>query len=211
LPAVLEIENLGKTYRRLRCSVEALKDFSWACGSGIHGLIGQNGAGKTTLLRICAALLRPSIGAVSLDGRDIQKQPQHLKGRLGYVPQDFGVIPHWTVNEFLHFLLLSRDDKMTARERSREVDRVLDQVQMTEWRNQFMGALSGGMKRRIGIAQALFGNPTLLLLDEPTAGLDPDARMMFRTLLQELSLRSTIILSTHLIEDVIRMCKDAAF
>lgn len=205
---MLAIESVGKIYRTWRGRVEALKDFSWRCGPGIYGLIGQNGAGKTTLLRICAGLLSPTSGVVRLDGEDLRTRPEYLKDRLGYLPQEFGVIPHWTVEEFLHYLLLTRDDRMSGRERAREVDRVLELVQAGEWRKQYMGALSGGMRRRIGIAQALFKNPDLLLLDEPTAGLDPEARMVFRSLLQELGLRATILLSTHLIEDVIRMCHD---
>ncbi len=205
---MLEIKTLKKTYRKWGRAVEALKGVTWKCERGIYGILGHNGAGKTTLLRICAGLLSPTEGTVLLDGQNISVRPEYLKERLGYMPQEFGVIPHWTAEEFLEFLLLAREDKMDSRERRNEIQRVLNLVRVGEERKRVLWSLSGGMRRRVGIAQALLKSPSLLLLDEPTSGMDPEARVFFRSLLQEISLNSTILLSTHLVEDALRICRE---
>lgn len=175
---------------------------------GVLGLLGPNGAGKSTLMRILATVTRASEGRVLWDGTDIAKSPDPLRGVLGYLPQDFGVYPHLTAVEFLEYLAAAKGlDARTARQR---IDDLLSVVNLAEARKRPLGGFSGGMKQRVGIAQALLNDPQLLIVDEPTAGLDPEERVRFRNLLSELSGERIVILSTHIVSDVEAVATDIA-
>jgi ABC-2 type transport system ATP-binding protein len=193
----LVIENLSKRYRR---DVWGLQDFSLAIHTGVFGLLGPNGAGKTTLMNILATITRPTQGKVSWDGLDIFQQPNLLRENLGYLPQDFGVYPNLNPVEFLEYLAALKG--LSGRKARRRIDELLQLVNLTEARARLLGGFSGGMKQRVGIAQALLNDPKLLIVDEPTAGLDPEERVRFRNLLANLSGERVIILSTHIVSDV---------
>jgi ABC-2 type transport system ATP-binding protein len=197
-PAVkLTIERVSKRYRG---KVWGLRDFSLEVGLGVLGLIGPNGAGKTTLMRILATVTRPTAGAVSWNGADIVRNPDALRSQLGYLPQDFGIYPNLNALEFLEYLAAVRGlSGKAARDR---IDELLEVVNLAEVRKRPLGTYSGGMKQRIGIAQALLNDPKLLIVDEPTAGLDPEERVRFRNLLSELSGQRIVILSTHIVSDI---------
>lgn len=192
----LTIENLSKRYGQHW----ALRQLSLRCGPGMLGLVGPNGAGKTTLMRMIATLLTPTEGTILWNGQDIRTHGEALRQVLGYLPQDFGVYPEFTGRQFLRYLAA-----MKGLPRSlvhRRVDEVLEMVQMEQVANRKLPTYSGGMKQRIGIAQALLNDPELLIVDEPTVGLDPAERVRFRTLLASLTSNRIIILSTHIISDV---------
>ncbi len=205
---MIEIKALTKTYQR---EVQALRGVSLDIGAGMFGLLGPNGAGKTTLMRVIAGLLRPSSGSVRVLGEDITTQHGKLavKRQLGYLPQELGLYPNLTGREFLDYIgvLKGISDK---HERARQVTEVLELVRLTDEAVRRLKTYSGGMKRRIGIAQALLGYPKLLIVDEPTAGLDPEERVRFRNMLADIATRSTVILSTHVIEDISHSCNDLA-
>jgi ABC-type multidrug transport system ATPase subunit len=193
----LEIRNVGKLYQG---RVRALDDFSLEVGPGILGLLGPNGAGKSTLMRILATITRPSSGSVTWDGEDIVTRPEFLRAVLGYLPQDFGVYPHLNAIEFLEYLAaVKRVPGAVARKR---IPELLALVNLVEARKRPLGTYSGGMKQRVGIAQALLNDPRLLIVDEPTVGLDPAERLRFRTLLGELARDRVVILSTHIVSDI---------
>jgi ABC-2 type transport system ATP-binding protein len=193
----LTIHGISKSYRR---GVWALDDFNLQIGPGILGLLGPNGAGKSTLMRILATITRPTRGHVTWDGIDLATYPDRLRAVLGYLPQDFGVYPNLNAVEFLEYLAAIRGvDRRTTR---RRIPALLELVNLTEASRQPLGSYSGGMKQRVGIAQALLNDPRLLIVDEPTAGLDPEERVRFRNLLSELSSQRVIILSTHIVSDV---------
>jgi ABC-type multidrug transport system ATPase subunit len=198
MPAVqLVIEGVSKRYGR---EVWALRDFSLTLGPGVLGLLGPNGAGKSTLMRILATITRPTAGRVLWDGGDIATRPHLLREVLGYLPQDFGVYPNLSATEFLEYLAATRGlDARAARQR---IDQLLALVNLTEVRRRPLGGFSGGMRQRVGIAQALLNDPRLLIVDEPTAGLDPEERVRFRNLLGDLSGDRVVILSTHIVSDV---------
>ena len=178
----------------------AVSDLSLDLGPGIMGLLGPNGAGKSTLMRILATLAKPSAGKVSWNGVDIARDPDALRTGLGYLPQDFGVYPALTAREFLAFLAAVKGlSGATARER---VDSCLGQVGLSDAADRRLGEFSGGMRQRVGIAQALLNDPTLLIVDEPTVGLDPEERLRFRHLLTELAGQRLVILSTHIVSDI---------
>lgn len=201
----LEITNLTKSYRG---GVTALKDFSLDIGPGVLGLLGPNGAGKSTLMNILATVTRPSQGSVKWNGVDIAQQPNALRATLGYLPQDFGVYPNLNPVEFLEYLAAVKGiGAAAARQR---INDLLDLVNLTEARKRPLGGFSGGMKQRVGIAQALLNDPKLLIVDEPTAGLDPEERVRFRNLLSELSGERIVILSTHIVSDVEATATDIA-
>jgi len=204
---MIEIKALTKSYR----DVQALRGVSLEIGAGMFGLLGPNGAGKTTLMRVIAGLLRPSSGSVRVFGEDITTQHGKLavKRQLGYLPQELGLYPNLTGHEFLDYIgvLKGISDK---HERARQVAEVLEVVRLTDEAARRLKTYSGGMKRRIGIAQALLGYPKLLIVDEPTAGLDPEERVRFRNLLADMAARCTVILSTHVIEDISHSCNDLA-
>ncbi|MBK8032819.1 MAG: ABC transporter ATP-binding protein [Chloroflexi bacterium] len=205
---MIEIENLSKTYRG---GVKALSNLTLTVATGMFGLVGPNGAGKTTLMRILAGLLRPSAGRVTAFGHDLATyNGRHaLKMNLGYLPQELGLYPNLTAYEFLDYMAILKGITDT-RERQHQTEELLEKVRLTAEAKRRLKTYSGGMKRRIGIAQALLGNPRLLIVDEPTAGLDPEERVRFRNLLADMALERTIILSTHIVEDISQSCNDLA-
>jgi ABC-type multidrug transport system ATPase subunit len=193
----LSIEHVGKTYRG---GVRGLDDFSLELSPGVLGLLGPNGAGKSTLMRILATITRPTNGRVRWNGADIAKSPDRLRAELGYLPQDFGVYPNLSAQEFLEYIAAAKGiDRASSR---RRIDELLVLVNLADARKRPLGGFSGGMRQRVGIAQALLNDPKLLIVDEPTAGLDPEERVRFRNLLSDLSGERIVILSTHIVSDV---------
>jgi len=193
----LAIENVGKEYRGGNW---ALKGFTLQLGPGVLGLLGPNGAGKSTLMRILATIAQPSEGRVSWCDTDIVREPDALRAVLGYLPQDFGVYPNLNAQEFLAYIAAAKG--LTASIAKTHIDELLQLVNLVDARKRPLGGFSGGMRQRVGIAQALLNDPKLLIVDEPTAGLDPEERVRFRNLLSELSGERIIILSTHIVSDV---------
>jgi len=192
----LTIAGIGKQYGENW----ALKDFSLTLSPGVLGLLGPNGAGKSTLMRILATITQPSEGHATWNGKDIVREPDALRTMLGYLPQDFGVYPNLNAQEFLEYIAAAKGlDARTAKQR---IDELLQLVNLVDARKRPLGGFSGGMRQRVGIAQALLNDPKLLIVDEPTAGLDPEERVRFRNLLSELSGERIIILSTHIVSDV---------
>jgi len=203
----IEIRGLNKIYPN---GNHALKDINLEFGTGMFGLLGPNGAGKSTLMRILVTLMKPTSGIVLVDGKDIQKHRKELRSMLGYLPQDFRFFTSLKTWEFLDYSG-SLAGMRNKRERLAEVDRLLDQVGLLEVRDRQANRLSGGMKRRLGIAQALIGSPRIIIVDEPTTGLDPDERIRFRNILSQLSQHDvTIILSTHIVGDISSTCQGMA-
>ncbi len=203
--ASLVIDRVGQRYERNRW---ALREVSLRLESGVLGLVGPNGAGKTTLLRILATLLVPTTGHVSWDGQDILRQPQDLRRTLGYLPQEFGVYPQLTARAFLRYI--GELKGLRGAVLRRRVEAVLEMVRLREDGDRRLRTYSGGMVRRIGIAQALLSEPRLLVLDEPTVGLDPAERIHFRETLASLGGERLVVLSTHIIADVEAMATDLA-
>ncbi len=193
----LVIESLGKQYPGRGW---ALEGFSLTLTPGVTGLLGPNGAGKSTLMRILATVSRPSTGRVLWNGVDLAKQPDALRATLGYLPQDFGVYPQLSPLEFLDYIAAAKGlEPRSARQR---IDQLLELVNLTDARDRALGGFSGGMRQRVGIAQALLNDPQVLIVDEPTAGLDPEERVRFRNLLGDLSGERIVLLSTHIVSDV---------
>jgi ABC-2 type transport system ATP-binding protein len=193
----LSISHLGKQYRR---DFWGLRDMTLELEPGVVGLLGPNGAGKSTLMRILATITRPTEGTVLWNDTDILKSPDTLRAVLGYLPQDFGIYPHLTGKEFLEYMAAIKGlDARTAR---RRIEELLVVVNLVDAAKRPLGGYSGGMKQRAGIAQALLNDPQLLIVDEPTAGLDPAERVRFRNLLSDLAGERIIILSTHIVSDV---------
>jgi ABC-type multidrug transport system ATPase subunit len=193
----LTIESVSKCYKG---DVWGLRDFSLELGPGVLGLLGPNGAGKSTLMRVLATTTKPTSGSASWNGHDIQRQPNIVRAALGYLPQDFGVYPNLNAVEFLEYIAAVKG--VPARDAKRRITELLALVNLGEARKRPLGGYSGGMKQRVGIAQALLNDPELLIVDEPTAGLDPEERVRFRNLLSELSGERIIILSTHIVSDI---------
>ena len=203
----IEIKGLNKTYSN---GNHALKDINLEFGTGMFGLLGPNGAGKSSLMKIIVTLMKPSSGVVLVDGKDIQNYRKELRSMLGYLPQDFRFFTSLKTWEFLDYSG-SLAGLKNKKERITEVDRLLDQVGLLEVRDRQANRLSGGMKRRLGIAQALIGNPKIIVVDEPTTGLDHDERIRFRNILSQLSQHDvTIILSTHIVGDISSTCQGMA-
>ncbi len=205
---MIQITNLTKTYPG---SVQALRGITLEIGPGLFGLVGPNGAGKTTLMRILAGLVQPSGGSAHVFGHNIATPAGKMavKTQLGYLPQELGLYPNLTATEFLDYIawLKGITGKKTRRQ---QVSEALAQVRLGNAANHRLKTYSGGMKRRVGIAQALLGNPTLIIVDEPTVGLDPEERVRLRNLLSDLATRCTVILSTHIIEDISQSCNALA-
>ena len=177
-------------------------------GTGVHGLLGPNGAGKTTFMRAVATVLRPAGGRLTLLGETVNGRfdLRGLRRQIGYLPQEFGYYRRFTVREFVEYIAWLKE--MPSRDVPGAVQRAIDRVGLTDRADDRMRTLSGGMVRRAGIAQALVNDPTVLLLDEPTAGLDPDQRLVFRALLRELAVDTCVVVATHLVEDVAAACTD---
>ncbi len=193
----LAIETLGKRYPGRGW---ALSEFTLTLTPGVTGLLGPNGAGKSTLMRILATVTKPSAGRVLWNGADLARDPDSLRETLGYLPQDFGVYPQLSALEFLDYIAAAKGlEPRTARAR---IDQLLELVNLTDARHRALGGFSGGMRQRVGIAQALLNDPSVLIVDEPTAGLDPEERVRFRNLLGELSGERIVLLSTHIVSDV---------
>ena len=206
---MIEVSQLTKTYAG---GVTALRGVDLRIeGAGMFGLLGPNGAGKTTFMRLLAGLLRPTSGTVRVGGHDLATPQgrQAAKAQLGYLPQELGLYPDLTAREFLDYVgILKGQTQPVARRR--QVGDLLELVRLAEVADRRLKTFSGGMKRRVGIAQALLGAPQLVMVDEPTAGLDPEERIRLRNLLGETARRCTVILSTHIVEDMSQTCNDLA-
>lgn len=202
----LKIYNVSKTYPN---GVAALKNVSLCIPHGMYGLLGPNGAGKSTLMRILATLQDPSEGTIHLGGIDMLNCKDEVRKTLGYLPQEFGLYPKATAENLLDYFAVLKGfpEKRSRRE---VVESLLKKVNLWEARRQKLGGYSGGMRQRFGIAVALLGNPKLLIVDEPTAGLDPTERVRFLNLLSELGENSVVLLSTHIVEDVSELCTNMA-
>ena len=199
----IEIRHLTKKYRN---GVTALDDISFQVGNGVFGLLGHNGAGKTTLMKALVTVLTPSAGTVRLCGFDTVKQGDEVRARVGYLPQELAMYPSLSVFDFVNYMA-----QLKGVRDKRAVQEVLEEVEMLEFSKRRIGQLSGGMKRRVGIAQALLGNPPILVVDEPTAGLDPEERVRLRGLLSRYAGEGrTVLLSTHIVEDVYQLCEELA-
>ncbi|WP_394694793.1 ABC transporter ATP-binding protein [Hyphobacterium sp.] len=199
---MLEIRNLSKTYGN---GVKALDDVSLSIPKGMFGLLGPNGAGKSTLMRTIATLQNADKGSIDFNGIDVLKHPAKLRSQLGYLPQDFGVYPRMSARAMLDHLAILKgisDNK----ERKRVVEGLLEQTNLAKVAKKAVASYSGGMRQRFGIAQALIGDPQLIIVDEPTAGLDPEERNRFHNLLSEIGENVVVILSTHIVEDVADLC-----
>jgi ABC-type multidrug transport system ATPase subunit len=203
---MLSIRNLSKTYGN---GVRALRDVSLDIPKGMFGLLGPNGAGKSTLMRTLATLQTPDSGAVTFDGIDVLKQPDLMRRQLGYLPQDFGVYPRVSAYAMLDHLAQLKG-LADATERRRQVTDMLVQTNLLYVSAKSLASFSGGMRQRWGIAQALLGDPKLLIVDEPTAGLDPEERNRFHNLLSEIGENVVVILSTHIVDDVADLCSSMA-
>jgi ABC-2 type transport system ATP-binding protein len=205
---MIQIENLSRQYRG---GVRALHDLTLNIGPGMFGLVGPNGAGKTTLMRILAGLLRPSSGRVRVFGHDLSTLGgrQAVRAILGYLPQDLGLYPGLNAIEFLDYMAVLKGMTDSAARRA-QITRLLEQVRLADVARRPLRTYSGGMKRRVGIAQALLGDPHLIIVDEPTAGLDPEERVRFRNLLAEAAAGRTVLLSTHIVEDISQSCSALA-
>ncbi len=202
----LEINNLSKEYKS---GVWVLKDVNLKVESGMFGLLGPNGAGKSTLLRILATLLNPTCGQAFFNGIDIIGNGPEIRKTLGFLPQHFGLYKTLTAWEFLDYVAALKGVSQKA-QRQEEVEHYLQRVNLWERRHDRTGTFSGGMKQRLGIAQALIGNSQLIIIDEPTAGLDPEERIRLHNLLAELATERVIILSTHILSDVENLCNRLA-
>jgi ABC-2 type transport system ATP-binding protein len=204
----ITIENVTKSFRG---NVIALDQLSLRIPTGMFGLLGSNGAGKTTLMRILAGLLLPTGGRVSAGPHDLATKAgrQALKAELGYLPQDLGIYPELTARQFLDYVALLKGIDRAA-DRKRRIGELLELVALTGAADRRLKGFSGGMRRRVGIAQALLNDPRLLIVDEPTAGLDPEERIRFRTLLSQLAGSRTVLLSTHIVDDVAQTCRRVA-
>jgi ABC-2 type transport system ATP-binding protein len=198
----LVINSLAKTYPN---GVKALSDISLTLNQGMFGLLGPNGAGKSTLMRTLATLQEPDRGSMYLDELNILQHKTELRQQLGYLPQDFGVYPKISAEQMLDHIARLKGIHNSA-ERKQLIAALLEQVNLTKDKKKYLGTYSGGMKQRFGIAQALIGNPKLIIVDEPTAGLDPAERNRFYNLLSRLGQNSIVLLSTHIVEDVSTLC-----
>lgn len=198
----LVIDGVGKNYGQHW----GLRRFSAVLGPGVVGLLGPNGAGKSTLMRMLATVSRPTEGRISWNGVDVVRHPNVLRAELGYLPQDFGVYPQLNAVEFLGYLAAAKG--IPARLARPRIDQLLDLVNLGEARQRPLGGYSGGMRQRVGIAQALLGDPKLLIVDEPTAGLDPEERVRLRNLLADLAGERIVLLSTHVVSDIEAMATD---
>jgi len=200
---MLQLDDLSKHFAGAKCA--AVEGVNLHLQPGVLGLIGHNGAGKTTLMQMIATLCRPSRGSIRLDGEDIVRRPELMRRRLGYLPQDFGVYANLTALEVLQYFAALKGVRDIGR-----IRRLLEQVNLHEHAHRQASSFSGGMRQRLGIAQALLNEPDVLVVDEPTAGLDPEERLRFRQLLAEIGFRKLVIVSTHIVSDVENMATQLA-
>jgi len=204
--ATIRIEKLSKTYPN---GVKALDNVSLEIKNGMFGLLGPNGAGKSSLMRTLATLQEADSGTAMMDGIDMLNQPIEVRKQLGYLPQEFGVYPRVTAEQLLDHVAILKGIS-SGKERKELVKYLLQKVNLYDKRNKSVKGFSGGMKQRVGIAQALIGNPKLIIVDEPTAGLDPGERNRFHNLLADVGEEVIVILSTHIVEDVRELCSEMA-
>lgn len=203
MKANMEILHVSKQYKN---GVTALEDVSFCVGSGVFGLLGHNGAGKTTLMKALVTVLKPSAGTIRVCGFDTATQGKEVRARVGYLPQELAMYSSLSVWDFVNYMA-----QIKGIRDKKAVSAVLEEVEMLEFSRRKIGQLSGGMKRRVGIAQALIGNPPILVVDEPTAGLDPEERVRFRGLLSRYASEGrTVLLSTHIVEDIHQLCGELA-
>jgi len=202
----LSIQNISKTYAN---NVKALDNISLDIQCGMFGLLGPNGAGKSSLMRTIATLQKPDKGVITFDGSDITQNRHEFRKILGYLPQDFGVYPKETANSLLNYFAILKGVAL-KKDRKYIIDKVLQLTNLVEARNQRVSTFSGGMRQRFGIAQLLLNEPKLIIVDEPTAGLDPSERSRFLNVLRNLGKEKIVIFSTHLVEDVRELCNDMA-
>ena len=202
----LLIKNISKTYPN---GIQALKGVNLEIRNGMFGLLGPNGAGKSTLMRTIATLQESDSGEITFDGFNIHKEPEEIRRQLGYLPQEFGVYPKISAFDLLNHLAILKGI-LNKRERTDQVNALLQQTNLYKVRKKAVGSFSGGMRQRFGIAQALLGDPKLIILDEPTAGLDPMERSRFLNLLSEIAENVVVILSTHIVDDVLDLCPQMA-
>ena len=203
---MLKISNLSKTYPN---GVEALKGVSLDIPAGMFGLLGPNGAGKSSLMRTIATLQQADSGTITLDGLDVMRQPAELRKELGYLPQDFGVYPRISALDMMDHMAILKGFT-NKKERTEVVETLLRQTNLFDVRKKALSGFSGGMRQRFGIAQALIGDPKLIIVDEPTAGLDPEERNRFLNLLSDIGENKVVILSTHIVDDVTNLCPNMA-
>jgi ABC-2 type transport system ATP-binding protein len=204
---MLIIKDLMKTYSS---GVQALKGVSLELSPGVFGLLGPNGSGKTTLMKIVATLLEPDSGTIEMNGADLIARKDHTRRMLGYLPQDFGLYPTLTAWQMLDYFAKLKG-VINKKERHDLIDALLEKVNLSAERSQRLGEFSGGMRQRLGIAQALIGEPELIIVDEPTSGLDPEERNRFHNLISETASENTVvILSTHIVSDVSNLCSHMA-
>lgn len=202
----LTIDNLNLIYKN---GFQAIKDISLTIENGMFGLLGPNGAGKSSLMKAIVGLQKPTSGTIIFNGTDVSKNPDHIKQNLGFLPQDFGVYPKVSAYDLLqHIALLKGISNNT--ERNNQILNLLEKVNLSDFKNKEVHTFSGGMRQRFGVAQALLGNPKIIIVDEPTAGLDPEERNRFNSLLNEISNDVIVLLSTHLVEDVRNLCSEVA-
>jgi ABC-type multidrug transport system ATPase subunit len=208
---MIETRNLTKIYGRGPRAVKALNGIDLSIDAGMFGLLGPNGAGKTTLMRILAGIVLPTAGSVRIAGHELSQEKGRLqvKKMLGYLPQELGMYPDLTARQFIDYMaILKGMDEPAARQR--RVGEVIEMVKLSQAADRKIKTFSGGMKRRVGIAQALVNDPRILIVDEPTAGLDPEERIRFRNLLVDMATERVVILSTHIVEDIGQTCRDMA-
>ncbi|AQX02079.1 ABC transporter ATP-binding protein [Elizabethkingia anophelis] len=202
----LSVNHLSLTYKN---GFQAIKDISLEIGNGMFGLLGPNGAGKSSLMKTIVGLQKPTSGSIVFNGVNVSEDPDYIKQNLGFLPQDFGVYPKVSAYDLLeHIALLKGISNRT--ERKKQILNLLEKVNLFDFRKKEVHTFSGGMRQRFGVAQALLGNPKIIIVDEPTAGLDPEERNRFNSLLNDISKDVIVILSTHLVEDVRNLCSEMA-
>jgi len=202
----LSINNLSLTYKN---GFQAIQNISLEIGNGMFGLLGPNGAGKSSLMKTIVGLQKPTSGNIIFNEVDITENPDYIKQNLGFLPQDFGVYPKISAYDLLEHIAILKGIKNST-ERKNQIINLLEKVNLSDFRNKEVYTFSGGMKQRFGVAQALLGNPKIIIVDEPTAGLDPEERNRFNSLLNDISQEVIVILSTHLVEDVRNLCSQMA-
>jgi len=202
----LHISNLNLTYKN---GLQAINDISLKIENGMFGLLGPNGAGKSSLMKTIVGLQKPTSGTILFNEINVSENPDYIKQNLGYLPQDFGVYPKVSAYDLLQHIAILKGIADSS-ERKNQILNLLEKVNLTNFKNKEVHTFSGGMRQRFGVAQALLGNPKIIIVDEPTAGLDPEERNRFNSLLNEISNDMIVILSTHLVEDVRNLCSEVA-